>query len=140
MKSADSVFSKELDEHVGKLSERLPEVHHLSDCIDSVRLAGALLARILGRAIDEGSLGTTVTLAEARAQPAYSIADAEKISKKLRALARYRGVTPVLNTWGLVMRLAPELVALIDDGYSHEDVNDALLCLGVDIAPLLARR
>ena len=44
--------------------------------------------------------------------PVYSVADAEKISKKLRQLAPSRWLTPVLTISGIVRRLNPELLAL----------------------------
>jgi hypothetical protein len=131
---------EQLQDQIEDMTARFPEVHHLSDCIESVRLAGGIFARILGRSADPTPLGGTLERTVAGAEPTYSVVDAEKISKKLRQLAGYRGVNPILNTWGLVLRLAPELVALIEQGYSYEDVGETLMAIGVDIRPLLARR
>jgi hypothetical protein len=130
---------EQLQDQIEEMTARFPEVHHLSDCIESMRLAGGLFARILGRAVDPTPLGGTLERTVVDAEPTYSVVDADKISKKLRQLAGYRAVTPILNTWGLILRLAPELVALIEQGYSYEDVGETLMTIGVDIGPLLAR-
>jgi len=130
-----------LEDQVQDLSARFPEVHHLSDCFDSVRLTLGLFALILGRPVEKTPFGATADLlATDVAGPSFSLADADKVSKELRELAGDSGVTPVLTSWGLMTRLLPEIVALIDTGYSHEDVGDALKSFGIDIGSLIARR
>ena len=52
--------------------------------------------------------------------PVYSVADAEKLSKRLIQLARSRALTPVLTVHDLLRRLAPELSALFGNGYPRD--------------------
>ena len=88
-----------LTDQVISLSARFPEMHEASDCIETVRLMVDLFGTILK--VDGGSDSATADFDPRSPDllPTYSLADADKISKKLRALARVRGTKPVLSTW-----------------------------------------
>ena len=132
----ERVHDEQLFDQACVITARFPEHHDFADCVQTVRLVGGLFDRILHASADDQTERAAFDREQVETKPIYSVADAEKISKKLRELARSRGLTPVLTVSGLVRRLAPELVALLEDGYSYDEVADALVELGIVRPPL----
>ena len=133
--STRNARDEQLEDRAIDIAARFPEIHDAHDCLETVRLLRGLFDSILERE------GVTERLdARPLDEPVYSIAHAEKLSKKLRSLARWRGITPVLTTRQLFMRLTPEITALLDGGYSTREVADTLTDLGVDVIAVPGRR
>jgi hypothetical protein len=132
----EQAHDEQLFDQACEITGRFPEHHDFADCVQTVGLVGGLFDRILHVSADGQAERAAFDSGQLETKPIYSVADAEKISKKLRELARSRGLTPVLTVSGLVRRLAPELVALLEDGYSYDEVADALVELGIVRPPL----
>ena len=99
--STKNVRDEQLEDQAIDIAARFPEVHDPRDCLETVRLIRGLFDAILERE------GVTDGLdAPALDESVYSVADAEKLSKKLRSLAHWRGITPVLTTRQLLVRLS----------------------------------
>jgi hypothetical protein len=126
--STKNVRDEHLEDQAIEIAARFPEIHDPHDCLETVRLIRGLFDTILEREGLTDGLG-----APALDESVYSVADAEKLSKKLRSLAHWRGITPVLTTRQLLERLTPEITALLEQGYSAPEVADTLTDLGVDV-------
>jgi hypothetical protein len=123
----------QLVDRANEIAARFPEVHEVSDCLETIRLVMELFDGILRVDGSEPAASLGLDPLSRDREPRYSIADAEKLSKELRALARTRGTKPVLSTWELVRRLAPELSALLEEGHTYPQLAQTLTRLGVDL-------
>jgi hypothetical protein len=80
--STKNVRDEEFQDQACDITARFPEIHDPYDCLETVRLIRGLFDNIIERE------GVSETLeGPALDEPTYSVADAEKLSKKLRALA-----------------------------------------------------
>jgi hypothetical protein len=127
------------NDHAAEIIGRFPEHHDFGDCLGTIGLIGGLFDRILEVTVEKLAERAAFDREALETTALYSVVDAEKISKKLRQLARSRGSIPVLTVPGLARRLAPELLALLEDGYSYDEVADALVDLGI-VRPPFRRR
>jgi hypothetical protein len=118
-----------------ELSARFPEVHQISDCISTVRQVAGLFGKIIRPDGHNDGANAELDPSSLAQDPTYSLTDADKISKKLRRLARSRGTQPVLTTLQLLDRLWPEIKAALDDGY-YPQLADVLSDYGVDVSAL----
>jgi hypothetical protein len=132
----DKAHDDQLMERALAIASRFPEVHDISDCLQTVKLVAGLFATIIDPAHQDEASSEDFVPSPEEAFPRYSVVDAERISKKLRALAKYRGITPVLSTLELIERLNPELRALLEVGYSYDEINETLTDAGVDLRSL----
>lgn len=126
------------DHEINELAGRFPALHQPSDCIAAVRRMVGVVGRIL-RPGDEqvGILDECVVI---DGEPAtYMLDDANRIAKHLRALAGIDESKPALTTSGLLLRLAPDIAALLQRGHTLAQVAGILAALGLDCTKVTPR-
>jgi hypothetical protein len=130
----------EHDPLLDKLVAEFGAVHQPSDCIAAVRRMAGIFGRIVYHERDWSALDGEGSSPCGRLEPdAYTIQDVNDVASKLRALVAIDESKLALNTQGIVRRLAPDIYALRERGYTLARVAETLTGFGVEVTEALLR-
>lgn len=126
------------DQEINELAGRFPALHQPSDCIAAGRRMAGVVRRIIGPG-DERARIVDECVATDGESATYALDDANRIAKHLRALAGIDESKPALTTSGLLLRLAPDIAALLQSGRTIAQVAGILAALGLDCTKVTPR-
>ena len=130
----------EHDELLDKLVAEFPALHQPSDCLAVSRRIAGIFGRIIFPDRDWSALDGESSSRDCRREAdAYTLQDANDIAGKLRTLAAIDESKLALNTQGIVRRLAPDIHALQERGYTLARVAETLTGFGVEVTEALLR-
>ena len=122
------------DERTNTLIAQFPAFHQPSDCIKTVRRIGGIFGRILKPHCDwrpfEGMIVDPQFRSSAKV---HSFRNASEVGAKLREVLGIEEAQPTLSTLDMVRRLAPDIFALHERGFTLGQVAEGLTRFGVDV-------
>jgi hypothetical protein len=122
------------DDRIGTFAAQFPAFHRPSDCIATVRRMGGIFGRILYPHRDWREFeGSTVDPEFRSPAKVYSFRNLGEVGAKLRAVLGIEESQPTLSTQEMVRRLAPEVVAIRELGFTFGQIAEGLARFGVDV-------
>lgn len=124
----------EHDERTNTLVAQFPAFHQPSDCIKTVRRLGGIFGRILRPHCDWRPFEGTIVDPQFRSSAkVYSFRNASEVGAKLRDVLGIEEAQPTLSTLEMVRRLAPEIFAIHERGFTLGLITECLAKFGVDV-------